>query len=44
MSKQKSEKFTATVKPEKPRQQKSFVQAEGELTPSSTRGDRRRRD
>ncbi|MGK7873173.1 MAG: hypothetical protein AB4426_07625 [Xenococcaceae cyanobacterium] len=32
MAKQKPEKFTATATPEKPRQQKPFVQAEGELT------------
>ena len=32
MSKQQREKFTATVTPEKPCQQKPFVQVEGELT------------
>ena len=34
MSKQQPEKLTASVTPEKPRQHKSFVQAEGELTPA----------
>ncbi|MGK7875088.1 MAG: hypothetical protein AB4426_17855 [Xenococcaceae cyanobacterium] len=32
MAKQQREKFTATAIPEKPRQDKPFVQAEGELT------------
>ena len=32
MSKQKPEKFTASVTSEKPRQEKPFVQVEGELT------------
>ena len=32
MYKQQPEKFTATVTPEKHRQEKPFVQAEGELT------------
>ena len=32
MSKQKREKFTATVTPEKTRQDKTFVQVEGKLT------------
>ena len=32
MSKQKREKFTATAIPEKPSQQKPFVQVKGELT------------
>ena len=32
MSKQKREKFTSTVTPEKPRQEKPFVQVEGKLT------------
>ena len=40
MSKQKSEKFTATATLEKPRQQKHFVQAEGELIPSAIGGDK----
>ncbi len=32
MSKQQREKLTATVTPEKPRQDKPLVQTEGELT------------
>ena len=32
MSKQQPEKFTATATSEKPRQEKPFVQVEGELT------------
>ena len=32
MSKQQREKFTATVTPEKPYQQKPLVQVEGKLT------------
>ena len=32
MSKQKREKFTATVTPEKTRQNETFIQVEGKLT------------
>ena len=41
MAKQQREKLTVTTTPEKPCQDKPFVQVEGELTPSSIGSDRR---
>ncbi len=40
MAKQKQDKFTVTVTPEKPCPQKPFIQTEGELTPSAIGSDR----
>ena len=40
MSKQKREKLAVTVTPEKTRQDKTFIQIEGKLTPRAIRSDR----
>ena len=43
MSQQQREKLTATTTPEKPCQDKPFIQVEGELTPRAIGSDRSRR-